>query len=66
MNYKIGLLYGDGIGPEITTATERMMKAAVNKFDIEMEFPVFPMGWEGIKKIWGSGSRDHQKRFKGL
>lgn len=50
MNYKIGLLYGDGIGPEITQATEAMMKAAVNKHGIGAEFPVYPMGWEGIKK----------------
>lgn len=50
MNYKIGLLYGDGIGPEITQATEKLMKAAIKKHGIEMEFPVFPMGWEGIKK----------------
>ena len=50
MRYRIGLLYGDGIGPEITKATEAMMRAAVRKFGLEIEFPVFPMGWEGIKK----------------
>ncbi|MEA5083653.1 MAG: isocitrate/isopropylmalate dehydrogenase family protein [Lachnospiraceae bacterium] len=50
MNYTVGLLYGDGIGPEITKATEAMMKAAVKKCGISMEFPVFPMGWEGIEK----------------
>lgn len=49
MAYKIGLLYGDGIGPEITKATESMMKAAVAKHQLEVEFPVYPMGWEGIK-----------------
>lgn len=49
MSYKIGLLYGDGIGPEITKATEDMMKATVKKHGIEMDFPVYPMGWEGIK-----------------
>lgn len=50
MTYKIGLLYGDGIGPEITMATEEMMKAAVEKFAISAEFPVYPMGWVGIKE----------------
>lgn len=50
MAYKIGLLYGDGIGPEITKATEAMMKAAVEKHQISAVFPVYPMGWEGIKK----------------
>src|SRR5659263_200038 len=48
--YKIGLLYGDGIGPEITVATEKLLKAAVKKFDIAVEFPVYPMGWEGINQ----------------
>ena len=50
MVYKIGLLYGDGIGPEITKATEVIMRAAVEKAELEVEFPVFPMGWEGIEK----------------
>ncbi len=50
MVYKIGLLYGDAIGPEITKATEVIMKAAVKKAGVECEFPVFPMGWEGIEK----------------
>lgn len=50
MVYKIGLLYGDGIGPEITKATEVIMKAAVEKAGVQCEFPVFPMGWEGIEK----------------
>jgi 3-isopropylmalate dehydrogenase len=50
MNYKIGLLYGDGIGPEITKATEQMLKAAVKKHGISMDFPVYPMGFEAIKE----------------
>jgi len=50
MGYKIGLLYGDGIGPEITKATEEMMKAAVRVTGLDVAFPVYPMGWEGIEK----------------
>lgn len=50
MTYKIGLLYGDGIGPEITKATERVMKEVVAQCEIDVEFPVYPMGWEGIEK----------------
>lgn len=50
MIYKIGLLYGDGIGPEITKSTETVLKAAMMKHGIEAEFPVYPMGWEGIEK----------------
>lgn len=51
MIYKIGLLYGDGIGPEITKATELMMKAAVKKAGISAEFPVFPMGGKELKHM---------------
>lgn len=50
MTYKIGLLYGDGIGPEITKATEVVMKAVVEKVGLDVEWPVYPMGWEGIEK----------------
>lgn len=50
MVYKIGLCYGDAIGPEITKATEVVMKAAVQKVGVEVEWPVYPMGWEGIEK----------------
>lgn len=50
MSYKIGLLYGDGIGPEITKATAEVMQAAVAKVGVAVEFPVYPMGWEAIKK----------------
>lgn len=50
MSYKVGILYGDAIGPEITKATEIVMKAAVKKVGVDVEFPVFPMGWEGIEQ----------------
>ncbi len=50
MAYRIALLYGDGIGPEITQATEAIMKASTKKCSVDMEFPIFPMGWEGIEK----------------
>lgn len=48
--YKIGILYGDGIGPEITQATEKILKATTAKYNIDVEYPVYPMGWEGIEK----------------
>lgn len=50
MAYKIGLCYGDAIGPEITKATELMMKAGAKKVGLDVEWPVYPMGWEGIEK----------------
>jgi len=48
--YKIGMLYGDEIGPEITKSTEDILKAVVEKYKIDVEFPRYPMGWEGIEK----------------
>ena len=48
MTYKIGLCYGDAIGPEITKATELMCKAGAEKVGLDVEWPVYPMGWEGI------------------
>ena len=50
MSYKIGLLYGDGIGPEITEATAKIMKAAVKHCSVDVDFVRYPMGWEAIKE----------------
>lgn len=50
MAYKIGILHGDGIGPEIAIATHRLLEVVLEKHNIEVEFPYFPMGWEGIEK----------------
>lgn len=50
MSYKIGLCYGDAIGPEITKATERMLKAGAQKVGLDIDWPVYPMGFEGIEK----------------
>jgi 3-isopropylmalate dehydrogenase len=50
-SYKIGVLYGDGIGPEITKATIEVLTAATNLMGgTEFEFLELPMGWEGIEK----------------
>lgn len=48
MSYKIGVLYGDGIGPEITRATEKVMRKTVEKCGLDVEFPVYPMGLTAI------------------
>lgn len=50
MSYKIGFCYGDAIGPEIAKATETMLKAGAAKVGLDIEWPVFPMGWEAIKE----------------
>ncbi len=49
--YKIGVLYGDGIGPEITKATVEVLTAAAERFNnTELEFVDLPMGWVGIEE----------------
>jgi 3-isopropylmalate dehydrogenase len=49
--YKIGVLYGDGIGPEIMKATIDVLNAASSlSGTTEFEFIELPMGWVGIEK----------------
>jgi 3-isopropylmalate dehydrogenase len=49
--YKIGVLNGDGIGPEITRATLNLWNAATEYItDTKFDFVHLPMGWEGIKE----------------
>ncbi len=49
--YKIGVLYGGGIGPEIVGSSVNVLKETTRKFmrEIEFEFLEFPMGWASIK-----------------
>ena len=50
-NYKLGVLYGDGIGPEIVHATIKVLKAATNKVGhTNIDFEELPMGWPAIKE----------------
>jgi 3-isopropylmalate dehydrogenase len=49
--YRIGVLQGDGIGPEIVPATVRILDAAAGSVDPALfEWVHLPMGWEGIEK----------------
>ncbi len=49
--YKMGVLLGDGIGPEIVTSTVDIFKAASDKLGREFfEYIDLPMGWEAIEK----------------
>lgn len=50
--YKLGVLYGDGIGPEIVKSSVEVLKATTSKLanGTQFEFVELPMGWEGIKK----------------
>lgn len=50
--YKLGVLYGDGIGPEIVKSSVKVLKVATKKAanGTEFEYIELPMGWEGIEK----------------
>ncbi|SDF36783.1 isocitrate/isopropylmalate dehydrogenase family protein [Sporomusa acidovorans] len=49
--YKLGVLYGDGIGPEIVKSTVDVFVAAENHVgNVNFDYVELPMGWQGIKK----------------
>lgn len=48
--YKIGVLKGDGIGPEIIDSTIKILKSITHKFDLSIELLDLSIGWEAIKK----------------
>ena len=47
-SYKITLLPGDGIGPEITNVTIKILKIISKKFDFELKFKEMPFGGSAI------------------
>ena len=47
--YKIGVLSGDGIGPEIVSATTSVLEAVTKKLGISLDLVDLPIGWEAIK-----------------
>ncbi len=47
-NYKIGLLRGDGIGPEIVDSAVRVLKAVGEKYDISFTFTPYLIGGAAI------------------
>ncbi|MCK6162513.1 isocitrate/isopropylmalate dehydrogenase family protein [Bacillus pumilus] len=48
-SYRIGVLKGDGIGPEIVQANMRILKAALSQFQESfVEYVECPIGFEGI------------------
>ena len=46
--YKIGLLRGDGIGPEIVDSAVRVLKAVGEKYDLAFEFTPYLIGGAAI------------------
>jgi 3-isopropylmalate dehydrogenase len=50
MTYRLGVLKGDGIGPEIVEATLEVLKAAERRNrGVRFEWVPLPMGWEAIR-----------------
>ena len=48
-SYKITLLPGDGIGPEITKVTHKILDIVSKKFDFELNFKEMPFGGSAIE-----------------
>jgi 3-isopropylmalate dehydrogenase len=50
MSYRLGVLKGDGIGPEIVEATLQVLEAAQRRRGrVRFEWVPLPMGWEAIR-----------------
>ena len=45
-SYKVTLLPGDGIGPEITNVTKSILELISKKFDFELKFKEMPRSEE--------------------
>ena len=48
MGYRIGLIYGDGIGPEIVSQAKRILDAVSVKYNVEFEYERLLLGGESI------------------
>ena len=49
-SYKITLLPGDGIGPEITHVSHRILELVSKKFNFELKFKEMPFGGSAIEE----------------
>lgn len=48
--YRLGVLNGDGIGPEIVQATAPVVEAAIVRHGAAVQWAPLPMGWEAIRE----------------
>ncbi|WP_040977982.1 isocitrate/isopropylmalate dehydrogenase family protein [Oceanobacillus jeddahense] len=48
--YTLGVLKGDGIGPEIVNATISVIEAAAREVDLNLKLKELSIGWEAIEK----------------
>ena len=51
MNYRIALLKGDGIGPEIVDSAVKVLKAIERKLDFSLDFTEYPIGGYAIDRF---------------
>jgi 3-isopropylmalate dehydrogenase len=49
IGYRLGVLNGDGIGPEIVQAATEVLGAAAGKHGVALDLVPLRMGWEAIK-----------------
>ena len=46
----LAVLAGDGIGPEITAATARVLQAAAGRSGLELALTPYPIGWKAYEE----------------
>ncbi len=48
-SYKIAVMKGDGIGPEVVGSAREVLLAAASKNSLKIELIEFPIGWSAYK-----------------
>ncbi len=49
-SFRIAVLPGDGIGPEVTEAALQVLEEVSSRFDLEVETRSHPIGWAGVQE----------------
>jgi 3-isopropylmalate dehydrogenase len=49
--YKIAVLKGDGIGPEVVSSAKEVLSAAAAKNSLKIDYSELPIGWEAYRSI---------------
>lgn len=50
-HYKIAVLKGDGIGPEVVSSAKEVLGQAAAKCSLQIDFMEFPIGWTAYKSV---------------
>ena len=56
MNYKIAVIPGDGIGPEIVREAKKVLDAAGKKYGFQLDYTELLMGGASIDLAWKDGT----------